>query len=93
MSRSPGREPEAVAAAWLDTAPCTRRSVLLPAGEAADLAERLHQRLDGSLPPPVSGFGGLRARAVRPGAAAVLVCGRRRDGGVRDAPAGQAEPL
>ena len=72
-----------------DTALCRRRSVILPASEAADFAQQLHQQHSRVLPTPVSGLGGLLTRAVRR-AAAVLVCGRGGDGGVRHPPAGEA---
>ena len=86
----PGRGPLCRPPTCSDTALCHLRSVVLPAAEAADFAQQLHQQHGRVLPSPVSGFGGLLARAVRPAAGAVLVCGRGRDGGVRHPPAGEA---
>ena len=76
-----------------DAALCCPRSVVLPAAEAADLAEQLHQQHGHILPAAVSGFGGVRAGAVRRAAGAVLVCGRRGHGGVRDPAAGETRAM
>lgn len=76
-----------------DAALCCPRSVVLPAAEAADLAEQLHQQHRHILPAAVSGFGGVRAGAVRRAAGAVLVCGRRGHGGVRDPAAGETRAM